>query len=229
METLDLLANNLANASAAGFKADREFYNTYVSAEAAAAADGDGSLMPVVERQWTDFAQGAVVATGNPLDLAIQGRGFFVALSPGGPLLTRDGSFRLSLTGSLETRSGYPLRGQDGKPIELDPSQSIEFTPEGEVKQGGEAVARLDLVDVKDLAALSRHGMNYYDLPASGAVPAGAAQLRQSSIEAANFQPAESAARLVSVMRQFEILQRAVSIGTDMNRRAVEQVARATT
>src|SRR5579862_3198819 len=73
METLDMLANNLANASTNGFKSDREFYSTYVSAEAEAAA-GDGSqptTVPVVEKQFTDFTQGLLTATGNPLDLAI--------------------------------------------------------------------------------------------------------------------------------------------------------------
>ena len=230
MESLDLLANNLANAAAPGFKADREFYSTYLSAEACLSPGGDiGSLMPVVERQWTDFAQGDLTPTGNPLDVAIKGRGFFVALSNDGPLLTRDGALRLSTEGYLETRAGFRLRGNDGKPIQLDPSLDITFAPDGAVLQGGETVAQLDVADVKDLNTLVKHGMNYYDLPAPGTVAATTAELRQSTIESANSQPAESAVRLVSVMRQFEMLQRAVSIGADMNRRLMEQVARVTT
>src|SRR5260370_18707492 len=103
MESLDMLANNLANVSAPGFKADREFYNTYVAAEAADSPAG-GSVMPVIERQWTDFSQGTLTPTGNPLDVALRGKGFFVATSSSGPLFTRDGSFRCPRKASWRPR-----------------------------------------------------------------------------------------------------------------------------
>src|SRR5215831_4103926 len=87
MESLDMLANNVANSGVAGFKADREFYNLYTS-EQADSSDGTSSL-PVIERPWTDFAQGTLVSTNSPSDLAITGKGFFVIDSPSGPLYTR--------------------------------------------------------------------------------------------------------------------------------------------
>ena len=75
MESLDMLANNIANASTGGYKADREFYNLYTSPEAA----GDDSLstMPLIERPWVDHSQGILHTTGNALDVAISGKGFF--------------------------------------------------------------------------------------------------------------------------------------------------------
>ena len=83
MESLDMLANNLANASAPGFKVDREHYSTYLSGEAAESPAGDfGSVMPVIERQWTDFSQGTLTTTGNSLDLALSGKGFFALNAP---------------------------------------------------------------------------------------------------------------------------------------------------
>ena len=72
MESLDLLANNVANASTGGYKADREFYSLYVAPEAQDA--GPASTMPVIERPWVDWSQGTVYPTGNPLDLALSGR-----------------------------------------------------------------------------------------------------------------------------------------------------------
>src|SRR5437867_3212527 len=87
-ESLDLLANNLANASAPGFKADREFYNLYVAAEAS-----DSAAMPLTEKNWTDFSQGYLTSTQNPLDVAIAGKGFIAVNGPTGSLYTRDGSF----------------------------------------------------------------------------------------------------------------------------------------
>lgn len=227
MESLDMLANNLANASAPGFKADREFFSTYVASDLADSSGIDmGSMMPVTDRQWTDYSQGAITPTGNPLDIALRGKGFLVAISPGGPLLTRDGSFRLSSQGFLETQDGFKVRGQGGTPIELDPSRSVDITPTGEVRQDEQTVAQLDIVDVKDEMGLSKHGMNYFDFAATAVTPAADAQIQPGSLEAANFQPAESAVRLVAVMRQFEMMQRAVSIGADMNRRAVDEVAK---
>lgn len=227
MESLDMLANNLANASAPGFKADREFYSTYIAAEAQESS-GAGALMPVIERQWTDYSQGSITPTGNPLDLALEGKGFFVALSPGGPLLTRDGNLRLSSQGALETRDGYQVKGQDGKPVQLDPARPVEITPEGEVRQDGQTVAQIELVDAKDAASLSKHGMNYYEFSPAAVTRATGLRLQPGSLEAANFQPAESAVRLISVMRQFEMLQRAAAIGADMGRRTIEEVAKVT-
>lgn len=228
IESLDMLANNMANASAPGFKADREFYGLYQSAEAANSPEGsDPSTLPVMERQWTDFSQGSLASTGNPLDLALAGKGFFAVDSPSGRLFTRDGSLRLSPDGHLETQAGYKLRDQNGKPIQLDSSRPVDIGTDGVVRQDGIEIARLDIVDVKDPQTLAKKGQNYYQL-LSADVPTRTAQaeVQQGRLESANFQTAESAVRLVNVMRQFESLQKAMTIGSDMNRRVIEEVAK---
>jgi len=229
MESLDMLANNIANASAPGFKADREFYSLYLSAEAANSPDGTSpAVLPVIERQWTDFSQGSLLPTGNSLDLALKGSGFFVASSPGGPLYTRDGSFQLSAGGQLQTLDGYAVQGQDGKPVLLDSSRAVEVAPDGTVRQDGQDVTRLAVVDFKDPSMLAKHGDNYFQITGSDTLPAPAegTEIQQGKIEAANSQPAQSAVRLVSILRQFETLQKALAIGADMDRRAVEDVAK---
>src|ERR1035441_9693053 len=80
MESLDLLANNIANASTGGYKADREFYSLYVAPETA--GNDSPSTMPLIERPWVDHAQGALRSTGNPLDVALSGKGFFSVNGP---------------------------------------------------------------------------------------------------------------------------------------------------
>src|SRR5215467_13251857 len=92
MESLDLLANNVANTSTGGYKADREFYSLYIAPEAMDSADT--ATMPVIERPWVDLAQGHIHPTGNPLDLALSGKGFFSVDGPTGTLYTRNGNFR---------------------------------------------------------------------------------------------------------------------------------------
>jgi flagellar basal-body rod protein FlgF len=229
IESLDMLANNLANVSAAGFKSDGESYGLYVSPEAADSPEGTNpAILAVVQNRWTDFSQGALLPTGNSMDLALRGKGFFVASTPSGPLYTRDGSFRLSGTGQLQTLDGYSVQGSDGKPILLDSSKTFEVTPDGAVRQDGQEVSQIAVVDFEDPAMLAKRGGNYFQSSTSNPSPTPAAQaeVQQGKLEAANSESARSAARLVTILRQFEALQKAVTIGADMNRRAVEDVAK---
>jgi flagellar basal-body rod protein FlgG len=88
-------------------------------------------------------------------------------------------------------------------------------------------VAQINLVDFSNPQTLAKQGQNYFfadngNTPA----PASGAEVQQGNLESANFQTAESAVRLITVMRQFESLQKAMSVGTDMNKKAVEEVAR---
>ncbi len=231
MDSLDMLANNVANSGTAGFKSDREFYNLYVSQEAVDATDDsrpDPTTSPVVERHWTDFGQGTLLPTGNPLDLAITGNGFFIVDSATGPLYTRNGNFRLSPTGQVLTQEGQTVRivGPDGKPATLDPSETVTVDSKGSIHQNGQEVAKLVMAEMDDASKLMKQGQTYFRLDGPNPKLSASGEVHQGVLEGANVPVAEAAVRLVSVMRQFEMLQRAVSIGGEMNRQAVEQVAK---
>ena len=229
LESLDMLANNIANTSAPGFKADREYFGQYLSEEAAQSPEGTTpSVQPVIERQWTDFTQGSITPTGNPLDLALNGKGFFAANSRSGMVFTRSGSFQVSLQGELQTQEGYPVQSVDGKPILVDASKPVEIAPDGMVRQGGADIAQIAVVDFQNPQALAKRGNNYFYIDVSKVQPEPATnvEVQQGKIEAANSQPAESAVRLVNIMRQFESLQKAVAIGNEMNRQAIQEVAK---
>jgi len=231
LESLDMLANNIANASAPGFKADREYFGLYLSQEAAESPDGTvPTTEPVIERQWTDFSQGTITPTGNPLDLALNGKGFLEAKSPSGMVFTRSGSLQISPQGELATLEGYPVQGQDGKAILVDSSKAVEIGPDGMVRQGGQDIAQLALVNFQDPGALGKRGNNYFGIDVSKVQPepANGVEVQQGRIESGNAQPAEAAVRLVEIMRQFESLQKAMAIGNEMNREAVQEVAKAT-
>ncbi len=226
-ESLDMLANNIANASSAGFKADREFYGVYSSAEAEGSANSALPELPFVAKHWTDFSQGSLSPTGNSLDVALAGNGFFAVQTASGPLYTRDGSFKLSAAGALETQDGNPVLSSDKKPITLDPSQAVDIAADGTIRQGGQDVGQLAVVEFSDLSALSKRGKSYFGINVSDLpTQQSQAQVHQGSLEGANQQPAEAAVRLVNVLRQFEMLQRAMTMGGDMNRRAIEEVAK---
>jgi len=226
MESLDLLANNVANASTGGYKADREFYSLYAAPEAAD-ENADPSTMPVVERPWIDLSQGTVQTTGNPLDVALSGKGFFAVEGPHGTLYTRSGSLRAAPDGKLVTADGYAVRGGNGTPLVIQGSAPVEIAPDGTVRQNGNIVGQLAVVDFTDPGGLVKQGSTYFRAdPSEQPVAAAGTTVQQGELEASNSGTAEAAVRLVGIMRQFEMLQKAAALGADMSKQAIEQVAK---
>ncbi len=227
MDSLDMLANNLSNTSTSGFKADREFYSTYIAPELAGQTNTVGAT-PVVQKPWTDFSQGTLLRTGNATDLGLSGGGFFSVNGPNGPLYTRNGSFHVSAQGTLVTAEGYAVRMQDGSALQTDPSSPIQVQADGQVSQNGNVIGQLELTEFKDPTQLTKSAAAYFSSPGApaGAAPATSTQVNQGELETSNAQPAESAARMVSLLRNFEMLQKAVKIGDQMNTQSIEQVAK---
>lgn len=233
MEALDILSNNLANSNTGGYKVDREFYSLYQGEQATAANGQQPATLPVIQKAWTDFQQGLLTPTDNPLDLALQGKGFFTVDGPSGPLYTRNGAFKLSTTGVLTTMDGYPVRGvsspnQLPKKIQTVSQGPIQITADGTVQQDGQSLGQIQLVDFPNGNALDKMGNSYFRLmdPKVKPIPAKDVTVNQGKVENSNVAPAESAVRLVDLMRQYEMLQKAVSVSADMNKQAIDQVAR---
>ncbi len=229
MESLDLLANNLANSATSGFKRDQESYNLYASNLADDTVEGSqGFTLPVIERQWTDFSQGSLQVTGNPTDVAISGSGFLAVTGPSGPLYTRGGSLQLLPSGQLATSEGYPLRDPNGAAIQVAAGKPFEISTGGQVTQDGQTVGQIGLVGFGSTDALQKVGADCFRNTDTNnlASPASDAQLQQGKLEASNVPVAESAMRLVGVMRQFEMLQKAVGLSTEMDSKSIQEVAR---
>jgi flagellar basal body rod protein FlgG len=228
MEALDLVANNLANSATSGFKLDREFYSLFSAGDGSSIAGDSGTKLPVIQKQWTDFTQGALQPTGSPLDLALSGKGFFVVNGPSGPLYTRGGTFQLSSAGSLTTADGYPVQITGGQILQTTSAAPLEIAPDGSVTQDGEALGQLNVVDFQDRSILQKVGNSYFGVTDEKVktVAAADATVAQGKVESSNVAAPESAVRLVGLMRQFEMLQKAISITTDMDKKALEEVAR---
>ncbi|HEY4361923.1 MAG TPA: flagellar hook basal-body protein [Bryobacteraceae bacterium] len=219
MESLDMLANNIANSGTAGFKSDREFYNLYKQE------------LPVIEKQFTDYSQGTLTPTANPLDLALSGKGFFALNTPTGTVYTRNGQFQIAKSNQLQTAEGFTLRNvrDQGKPITVDPTQAIAIDKAGVVSQGGQDIGQLEIGGIDNPAqVLGKLGTSYFAFlnKASSAGAATDTEVHQGALEQSNVPVADSAVRLIGVMRQFEMLQKAITVGADMNKQAIEQVAR---
>jgi flagellar basal-body rod protein FlgG len=221
MESLDMLANNIANTATAGFKSDREFYGLYEQ------------QLPVVERQWTDFSQGGLTPTGNPLHLALLGKGFFALNAPSGVVYTRNGTFQISRSNELATADGYTLRNplDNGKPIKVDPLQPIDVDKDGTVRQAGQRIGKIEIDSLPtrslDTQAIAKLGSSYFSVanPNTPVDAAFGAEVLQGQLEQSNVPVSESAVKLVGVLRQFEMLQKALTLGAEMNKQAIDQVA----
>ena len=166
--------------------------------------------------------------TGNSLDLALSGKGFFAVNGPSGPLYTRNGSFQLSPNGQLTTSEGYAVLDTNGQPIQSQSQAPIEVGTDGTITQSGQTLGQLQVVDFPDTAVLQKMGNSYFmpSNPKAVPVPAPDTTVQQGKTENSNVAPAESAVRLVGLMRQFEMLQKAITITTDMNKQALTEVAR---
>lgn len=226
MQSLDLVANNLANSSTGGYKTDGEFYTLFTSEAAGEDAAGP-TAVPMIQRQWTDFAQGLLEQTNNPLDFGLSGKGFFVVQGPSGPLYTRNGNFRFTAGGALVTSDGYPLLQQNGQPFQANTSQPLSVSREGEITQNGGSIGRIEVADFEKPAGLTKFGSSYFS-NTTGQDPADATgtQIYQGKIETSNVSASHGAVRIVGLTRQFEMMQKAITLSNDMSKQAIEQVAK---
>jgi flagellar basal-body rod protein FlgF len=228
MESLDLLANNLANSATSGYKSDQEFYGLFSAGVASGAGDDPATTMPVIQRQWTDFSQGTLQVTGNAMDVAINGRGFLVVNSPGGPLYTRNGSLQVLASGQLATADGYALKTASGDPIQASSSKPIEISTDGTVTQEGQALGQLQVVNFASTQSLTKMGNTCFRNTDPKNIPTAATdvEIQQGKVEGSNVPVAQAAMRLVGVMRQFEMLQKAIGVSSDMDTKSIQEVAR---
>ena len=227
MESMDLLANNIANASTSGYKGDSEFYTLFTSEAQDAEGAQPSTTLPMIQKQWTDFSQGLLEPTNNPLDFGLSGKGFFVVAGPNGPLYTRSGSFQVSTSGKLTTPDGYALLDQGGQPIQADAGHPIEVGLDGSVRQKGQSIGKLQLVDFKNPSVLLKQGNNYFrNTGANQPAEATDVKVQQGRLEGSNVSASHAAVRLVGVMRQFEMMQKAISLAGDMTRKTIEEVAK---
>ena len=229
IESLDLLANNLANTATTGFKRDLEFYGTYASPDSNDPVNGGpSSILPTIEKQWTDFSQGNIEVTGNPLDIALEGAGFLTVNGPRGTLYTRAGNLKVLASGDLATKDSYPLQSTTGTTIRVAPNKPITILPDGTVEQSGQSIGQMKLVSFKSTDPLRKMGSTCFQNTDPKNLPVAATNLKvdQGKIEGSNVPVADAAMRLVGVMRQFEMLQKAIGVSNDMDTKTIQEVAR---
>jgi flagellar basal-body rod protein FlgF len=234
-DALDVAANNLANIGTAGYKAQEDFYRTY------SAAMGSAQVGPlnlainnygVLGGASTNFEEGALENTGDPLDLALQGKGFFVVKTKAGDVYTRDGSLRVNSKGILTDQQGDPVMGlvpkKNGKPGEgpiTVPTGTVTIGPGGVISVDGSVVGQLKIVDFPQGIPLTLEGSNEYAAQASAAVPAASPDIKQGALEASNVNPMSEMVGLILLQQEAQELQNAVStFDKDFDQSAISNI-----
>ena len=227
-QALDLVANNLANASTNGYLGQQPTFRSLLASRYATVRSGLAATVNtfnVMGGTRFDFSPGNLQPTGSALDLAIEGNGFFVVRAQDVPVYTRNGSFRVSPKGVLTTAAGDPVLGEQG-PITL-PSGEISISSDGTISAQGAVVGKLRIVEFLPDASPTPLGVSYYDVPDNGVRPATSAQIRQGMVEASNVNPMIAVVSLIAVQRYADMLQRALSAYySDFNRIAAEDLPR---
>jgi flagellar basal-body rod protein FlgF len=231
VQALDLLANNLANTSSGGFKADREMFSLPISGEEDTTGSADSELASAQDG-WTDFSQGVLEVTGNPLDIALSGKGLLAVKSTDGQILyTRNGSLHMSPKGVLLAAEERPVLDAQGNPIQLNPNRPVEFDRAGHALQEGATVAQLGIYEFPSTRSLVKVGNTYFRNVDPANVPNQSLQttVYQGKAESSNVNSADAAVRLVGMMRQFDMLQKAISVGTEMDRHSTDELGKVNT
>lgn len=185
----DVTANNLANATTAGFKLDR--------ITAAQAPDGTYPV-PV---QDTDLSQGRLRMTGRELDIALEGDGYFVVDAPNGQRLIRGGAFRLDAESRIISPDGLPVLDENDAPIVVPPGK-LEFAPEGDILVDGERLARFKLQRPAEGVALLKEGNGRF-VAQGELVAAEGLRVHQGEIEDPNGDTLTGMVDLVSIQRAY--------------------------
>ena len=228
-QALDTAAANLANAQTPGYRAEREYFRSILLGP-----DALGSQLGRTVNNYgllggdrLNLAQGALQQTGNPLDLAVEGQGFFAVQTAHGVRYTRDGGFHRSQQGMLVTQAGELVLSTRGQPIPVPPGE-VSVGADGALSVAGGVVATVGVFTFPADAQLSPEGANrYIALGGVAATLSREATVHQGTIEAANQDAVEGTLDLLMMQRQAEMMQKALSVfHTEFNKFAVEDLPR---
>lgn len=233
---MDVVANNIANINTTGFKADTPLFEEYLMPGASAHhfAAQDRQVSYVQDRStFIDQTQGAIQHTGSPLDVAIEGEGFFVVQTPRGERYTRNGAFQLDAQGQLVTSEGYAVQGEAGPIVFQTLDNSIMISKEGTitVREGGDAISdairgKLRLVRFDQIQQLRKDGGSTFSAPGD-AIPDDIDQpnIVQGAIEKSNVRSVLAMTRMIEVSRTYSQVSGILQNQHDQRRGAVDKLA----
>ena len=238
---LTQIANNLANVNTPGFKKDGSVFQDFLQASINARQGGQagvqsnslatqsvnsaGAGLPFFGATYTDFRSGALQPSGQPLDLAIEGDGFFMIEGPNKTTqYSRAGNFRISDQGELVTVDGRRVLSTNNTPIAMDMKNGKpEITSDGQIKVKGSVLAQIGVVNFPDNQKLVKIGSSLFEAP-QGVTPQPMAQpgLRQGWLEGSNVNSIDEMVRMIETQRNYGVDNRVIQVFDELAQKRIE-------
>ena len=226
--SMDVIANNIANVSTPGFKRESAKFEEFVQMVRPAEGQTGPQQISFVKDAGTsrDISQGNITNTGAPLDVALNGSGFFTVATPQGERYTRDGHFSLNQDGQIVTSEGYAVQGEGGA-ITITPNDGdIHIAQDGTISSVVNGtlnqLGKLRLAGFADERGLTREGANLYST--TQPVAPSTATAVQGALESSNVQPVLEISKMIEVMRAYEATSTLSKSQEDMSRDAITKL-----
>ena len=224
--TMDVIANNIANANTDGFKAQRVLFSDYLSQQQGVDAPSGGAVLHYTQDRATylDRKDGSLTQTGNPLDMALSGPGFFTVSTSAGPRLTRSGKFGLMPDGHIADASGNLLLDKNGSPLQLSPSDTnIRISGNGTISTDNGTIGQVGVVTVDDPNQLVPEGGTLYRATA-GTTSTAQPKVTQGMIETSNVQPINELTHMIQTQRDFQFVSQFVESENQRQQSAIDKI-----
>jgi flagellar basal-body rod protein FlgF len=227
--SMDVIANNIANASTPGFKRETAKFEEYVTHVRPSETQKGPQALSFVKDAGVvrDLGQGEMTSTGAPLDFAINGKGFFAVQTPSGMRYTRDGHFSLNQDGQLVTSGGYAVQG-DGGAITITPDDgNVSVGPDGTISSilngASNQIGKLQVMTFPNERALTKQGANLYSTT-QAATPSTESTVAQRMLEGSNVKPVIEISHMVEVMRAYQMTATMANSQEQLMRQAIDKL-----
>jgi flagellar basal-body rod protein FlgF/flagellar basal-body rod protein FlgG len=227
-DALDTIAHNVANVSTSGFRGSHNVFSSVLATtgeSTLSVLNQDANDYGVLSGTQLDTTQGALTSTGNDLDVAIEGAGYFTVQTASGTVYTRAGNFRVSPKGQLTTAAGDPVLGDNG-PITIV-GEPVSISADGTISVDGAITGRLKLAEFAPATQIESAGGTYYAAPAGSAVAATNSKVHQGELEGSNVNPITSVVELITAQREVENMRHVLSMyDSELDKTAVQDLPR---
>ena len=235
---LDIVANNIANVDTDGYKADNAAFAEYLmpGARDNNFVGNDRRIAFVEDRaSWIDLSQGPIQHTGNPLDVAIDGKGYLVVQTPRGPRYTRNGSLAIGANGQLVDSEGDPVLGTSGPITFQVTDHDVTISPSGivTVREGASNAdaprGQLQIVGFDRPQLLQKDGNSNFMAPTgvnAGPTPQGT-RVVQGAVEKSNVRAVVEMTRMIQITRSYSDIAALLQQESDQRRNALQQLSQA--
>lgn len=226
MRAMSVVANNIANASTPGYKAESVQFTDWLSRQGGDDVPRGGRLIAFAQDRstWRDNAPGPLRHTANPLDLGLSGDGYFTVNTMRGPRLTRDGRFGISPNGTISDSAGDPLLDINGQPMTVSPTDTdLTVAGDGTLSSQNGRIGKIGVVIPQDARAMIAEGgtLNRADTPTRQATQQ---RIVQGSIEDSNVSPITQVSRMLEQSRQFAYLGQFLQAESDRERNTIDKI-----